>query len=98
MECFSDIATNVNSIHIICVYTYVHTCIYLCVHMCDNSDNATEMQPYIDILPYRDTLGGDNVSIHIKLYRYVEYHDISMYHSVSTFRLYTYTYSICDRA
>ena len=24
-----------------------------------------EMQQYIDILPYRDTLGGDTVSIHI---------------------------------
>ena len=63
MECFSDIATNVNSIHIICVYTYIRA--YLCVHMCDNSYNTTEMQPYIDISPYRDTLGGDTVSIHI---------------------------------
>ena len=52
------------------------------------------MQQYIDISPYRDTLGSDIVSIHIKLYRYIEYRDISMYHSVSTFRLYTYTYSI----
>ena len=53
-----------------------------------------EMQQYIDILPYRDTLSGDAVSIHITLYRYIEYRDISMYCSVSTFRLYTYTYSI----
>ena len=54
---FSDIATNVNAIHIICVYTYVHICVY--------SDNTSEMQQYIDISPYRDTLGGDTVSIHI---------------------------------
>ena len=53
-----------------------------------------EMQQYINILPYRDTLGGDTVSIHIKLYRYIEYRDISMYRSVSTFTLYTYMYSI----
>ena len=39
--------------------------------MCDNSDNTSEMQQYIDISPYRDTLGSDTVSIHIKLYRYI---------------------------
>ena len=26
---FSDIATNVNAIHIICMYTYVHICVYV---------------------------------------------------------------------
>ena len=29
VECFSDIATNVNVIHIIYVYTYVHICVYV---------------------------------------------------------------------
>ena len=37
------------------------------------------MQQYIDIWPYHDALNGDSVLIHIKLYRYIEYHDISMY-------------------
>ena len=49
-----------------------------------------EMQQCIDISPYRDTLGGDTVSIH----SYVSCIDILMYRSVSTFRLYTHTYSI----
>ena len=30
-----------------------------------NNRNLLEMQQYIDISPYRDTLGGDTVSIHI---------------------------------
>ena len=38
-----------------------------------------EMQQYIDISPYRDALNSDTVSIHIKLYRYIEYRDILMY-------------------
>ena len=62
--------------------------------MCDNSDNTSEMQEYIDISPYRDTLGVILYRYIFKLYRYIEYCDISMYHSVSTFRLYTYMYSI----
>ena len=37
-----------------------------------------EMQQYIDISPYRDALNGDTVSIHVKLYRYIEYCDILM--------------------
>ena len=62
-------------------------CVSVCLYM-----YMLEMQQYIDISPYRDTLGGDTVSIYtFKLYRYIEYHDISMYRSVSTFRLYTYT-------
>ena len=40
-----------------------------------------EMQQYINISSYRDTLGSDTVSIHIycRSYRYIEYRDISMY-------------------
>ena len=47
-----------------------------------------EMQQYIDILPYRDTLGSDTVSISIRYidifksydsYRYIESLDISTY-------------------
>ena len=38
-----------------------------------------EMQQYIDISPYRDTLGSHTVLIHITLYQYIEYCDISMY-------------------
>ena len=47
------------------LYVCIHMCIFVC--MCDNSDNTTEMQPYIDIslYIYHDTLGGDTVSIHI---------------------------------
>ena len=49
------------------------------------------MQQYIDISPYRDTLGGDTVSIHIIscIDTYIEYRDISMYRSdIQTVYLY----------
>ena len=36
------------------------------LHVYSNKHVYTvEMQQYIDISPYRDTLGGDTVSIHI---------------------------------
>ena len=38
----------------------VHIYIYIHTHVC-----VLEMQQYINISPYRDTLGGDTVSIHI---------------------------------
>ena len=38
-----------------------------------------EMQQYINISLYRDTLSSDTISIHIMLYQYIEYRDISVY-------------------
>ena len=49
----------------------------VCVCVC-----VLEMQQYIDISPYCDTLGSDTVSIHIRLYRYIEYCDT--YINIST--------------
>ena len=40
------------------MYMYVHVYTYIHVYI-------IEMQQYIDISPYRDTLGSDTVSIHI---------------------------------
>ena len=43
-----------------CVYVRTYACnvMYVCIYV-------LEMQQYINISPYRDTLGGDTVSIHI---------------------------------
>ena len=47
----------------------------------DKIYSLIEMQQYIDISPYHDTLGSDTVSIHMYLgrYQYIEYRDILMY-------------------
>ena len=50
-----------------------------------------EMQQYIDISPYRDTLGSDTVSIHIKLYRYI---DVSQCIDIQTVHLYVQYFMI----
>ena len=59
MKTPQNVSTDV--LHIcICVYVRMHVmlCMYVCMYV-------LEMQQYIDISPYRDTLGGDTVSIHI---------------------------------
>ena len=44
----------------VCVCVHVRVCVCVCVRV-----RVLEMQQYIDISPYRDTLGSDTVSIHI---------------------------------
>ena len=65
----------------------VYTCMHVGVTIC--SYCIVEMQQYINISSYRDTLSNDTVSIHFRSYRYIEYHDILMYRH----KMYTYTYN-----
>ena len=47
-----------------CMYVCMHVCVCVCIFgvcVC-----VLEMQQYIDISSYHDTLGSDTVSIHIK--------------------------------
>ena len=44
-----------------------------------------EMQQYIEILPYRDTLGSDTVLIHIKV---MSIYPMSQYNDIKTVYLY----------
>ena len=49
-----------------CVYIRqsTHSCVITYTYI-EILHHVLEMQRYIDILPYRDTLGSDTVSIHI---------------------------------
>ena len=57
--------------------------VYKCIPL------AIEMQQYIDILPYCNTLGSDTV---FKSYQHIEYHDISMYQHQDCILIHTVFY------
>ena len=46
-------------------YLWQHIFTAKVMHHCKNIMHTLEMQQYIDISSYRDTLGSDTVSIHI---------------------------------